>query len=62
MTYDFEDALFCNYCGEEACETKITCYFKNKEKQIFYVRACAPETFMNKAIPLAVRRVLGNVK
>ena len=35
--YDFENSLFCGYCGEEECEIKITCYYKNKEKKIFYI-------------------------
>ncbi|MDC8917155.1 hypothetical protein PT313_03410 [Metamycoplasma hyosynoviae] len=60
MTYDFEYSLFCDYCGEEECETKITCYYKNKEDQIFYVRDCDPISFRNKKIPLKIRKVLNN--
>ncbi|MDC8921634.1 hypothetical protein PR257_01150 [Metamycoplasma hyosynoviae] len=60
MTYDFEYSLFCDYCGEEKCKTKITCYYKNKEDQIFYVRDCDPISFQNKKIPLKIKKVLNN--
>lgn len=33
--YDFENSLFCGYCGEEECEIKITCYYKTKKKKFF---------------------------
>lgn len=58
--YDFENSLFCGYCGEEECEIKITCYYKNKEEKIFYIRDCFPSSYRNEDIPEEIRRVINN--
>lgn len=58
--YDFENSLFCGYCGEEECEIKITCYYKSKEEKIFYIRDCFPSSYQNEEIPIEIRKVINN--